>query len=600
MSRIGYDPARLATLRVRAIAAIESLRSVASDDPAAWDAVLAARVTREHLEQNWLPLIDRAIASEAMVTWRRATLDHAIDEPDDARALVVLLRLAGALGPTARLAFFTELGGDGTARLFIELGVNDFSGDVEANRMFARVARDELAAATRGAGLAPEFAADLVVGLVGAPLTIGRDPTAAFRFLLRDVDFGREFLVATAKAAVQHEIGSAGERSFDDPYWPSGTGSTLTDGMPADSDPIELLMEDLGNDAAAWRMLLAEPTVARYLFAERRFGPDGLARLAEGAELAAAGPDVGPDAPAALLHDAALVASALVNHLAARGDLLDAPPEVSVAVARTLGRHLFAVHKDVLNPQPLDQPATLRRGLDAFGPDFEVEVPVFDEDALAAVTDLAVDTDDGLATLRAALNDYEHDFAAAAAAATRGEVGDPSHFLEQAIGQLGRLEGNLLRHAGHLAEGKGRRRDEVVSRWIDGGLGTVSLGVGKLGIPVPGPLVRPDEVKERWATHEDAAEKRFSEYAEEWTERLRYVWFGELHAAGVIAPNLPAAVLTVDGRLRAWQELDGIERRIVEDLMAENSWRGSVDVDWFRLSDAVKSAQQDLYTDWSG
>jgi hypothetical protein len=206
-----------------------------------------------------------------------------------------------------------------------------------------------------------------------------------------------------------------------------------------------------------------------------------------------------------------------------------------------------------------------------------------------------------LATLRAALNEYEHGFAAAAAAAsTRADVADPGQFLEQAIGQLGHLEGYLLRHAGHLAEGKGRRRDEVVGRWIDGALGTVSLGVGKLGIPVPGPLVRPAHVKERWANHEAAVEERFTEYAVEWTENLRYLWFRELHAAGVIAPDLPAAVLTRDGRLRPWPELDGVERRIVQDLMEENTWGGQVDVDWLRLSDAVKSAQQDLYADGTG
>jgi hypothetical protein len=601
MSRIGYDRARLVTLRARAIAAIESLRAIASDDPAAWDAVLVARVTREHLEQTWLPLIDRIVGSDAMVTWRRPDLRSAITPSDDVRALVVLLRLAGVLGPAARRAFFTGLGGEGTARLFVELGVNDFAGDIEANRVLALVARDELALATEGSGLPAEFATDLVNGLAPSTPRIGRDPTATFRFLLGDVDYSRGFLVAVTKAAVQYEMASADERAFDDPYWPTGTGSTLTVGQLDDSDPVDLLMDRLDGDAVAWRTLLADRTVARYLFAERRFQAVGLTRLAEGAELAAAGPDVVPDAPAALLHDAAFVASAFVNHVAARGDLLDGSPEVSVATAHILGRHLFAVHKDVLNPLPLDHPATLRRGFDAFGPDFEVEVPAFDAEALAAATDLAVHTDEGLATLRAALNDYEHGFAGAAAAvSTRPEVADPGRFLEQAIGQLGRLEGYLLRRSGHLAEGEGRRRDEVISRWIDGALGTVSLGVGRLGIPVPGPLVRPAQVQQRWANHESAAEERFTEYADQWTENLRYLWFRELHAADVIAPDLPAAVLTDDGQLRPWQELDGVERRIVQDLMEENTWRGPVDVDWLRLSDAVKSAQQDLYSDWAG
>jgi hypothetical protein len=601
VSRVGYDPARLAALRARAIAAIGSLRTVVSDDPAAWDAVLTARMTRDHLEQTWLPLIDRIAGSDAMVTWRRADLRGALGSLEAVRALMVLLTVASALGPAARQAFFADLGGAGTARLFVALGMNDLGGAVDANRAFALVARDELARASHGPGLPAEFADDLVAGLAGDRPALGRDPTAAFRFLLTDVDYGGNFLVAMARAALRHEIAGAGERAYDDPYWRSGTGSTLADGIGDEADPVELLMRDLDTDAAAWRTLLAEPTIARYLFAERRFGAEGLARLAEGAALAAAGPDVGPDAPAALLHDAALVASAFLNLVAIRGDLRDAPPQVSVAVARTLGRHLFAVHKDVLNPQPLEQPATLRRSLDAFGPDLDVEVPLFDEDALATVTDLAVETDEGLATLRAALNDYEHGFtAAAAAASTRPEVPDTGRFLEQAVGQLALLEGYLLQHAGHLAESEGRRRDEAVGRWIDGALGTLSLGVGKLGIPVPGPLIRPAEVKQRWAAHESAVEDRFTEYADEWTENLRYLWFRELHAAGVIAPDLPDAVLTPDGQLRPWQELDDIERRIVGDLMEENTWRGAVDVDWLRLSDAVTSAQQDLYADWDG
>ncbi len=287
MSGIGYDPARLATLRARAIAAIESLRAVASDDPAAWDAVLAARATREHLEHAWLPLIDRIIGSDAMVTWRRADLHGAIAPSDDVRALVVLLRLAGVLGPAARRAFFTELGGADTARLFVELGINDFAGDVESNRVLAVVARDELALATHGAGLPAEFAADLVNGLASWTPRIGRDPTATFRFLLGDADYSRGFLVATTKAALQREMANAGVRAFDDPYWPTGTGSTLTVGQRDDADPIDLLMDQLDGDAVAWRTLLARADprplpVRRAAVPSRRARPAGRRRRAGG------------------------------------------------------------------------------------------------------------------------------------------------------------------------------------------------------------------------------------------------------------------------------------------------------------------------------
>ena len=85
--------------------------------------MLAARVAREHLEETWLPLIDRIIASEAMVTWPRADLRGASGalrpagtamgeklaelardlivgrDAADVVALTIMLRLAGAMGP---------------------------------------------------------------------------------------------------------------------------------------------------------------------------------------------------------------------------------------------------------------------------------------------------------------------------------------------------------------------------------------------------------------------------------------------------------------------------------------------------------------------
>jgi hypothetical protein len=394
-------------------------------------------------------------------------------------------------------------------------------------------------------------------------------------------------------------MGAAEVRALDEPYWPSAMFVTSL-AIDADTvtDPTGVLVERLGEDAAAWRALLTDPAIAGYLLAERRFDGDGFARLAAGAELAAAGPDVTADAPAGLLRDAAFVASAFVNHVGSRPDVMAAPSPVSRSAATILGRHLLAVHHDVLKPLPQDEPRTMPRRLDAFGPDAVVEVPLFDEDALAAVTDLAVATEDGLATMRASLNRYEQTFTTAAAeASTRVVHQDPDDFLTQAIGQLGQLEAYLLQHAGHLAEGESRRRDEAVARWVDGVFSTVGFGARKLEVPFPLPGVDPAEVKRRWATNEAATERRFDDHAREWTEQLRYRWFGELHAAGVIAPDLPPDVLTANGRLRPWPELDSVQRRLVRDRMEENAWDGPVDIDWRRLSDAVKLAQQELYVD---
>ena len=72
----GYDPHRLRELSHRTIDAIEGLRSIRSDDPAAAEALRAIRLTRRNLEDLWMPAILQIIRSDAMVSWTEARLDH--------------------------------------------------------------------------------------------------------------------------------------------------------------------------------------------------------------------------------------------------------------------------------------------------------------------------------------------------------------------------------------------------------------------------------------------------------------------------------------------------------------------------------------------
>ena len=69
---IGYDPVRILQLRSRVVAAIEALRAVASTDEAAADATASARGVRANLEGPCLALLDRIIASDALLTWLSA------------------------------------------------------------------------------------------------------------------------------------------------------------------------------------------------------------------------------------------------------------------------------------------------------------------------------------------------------------------------------------------------------------------------------------------------------------------------------------------------------------------------------------------------
>jgi len=71
----GYDPDLVRALSHRTSDAIEALRAIHSDDPAAADALRTIRLTRHNLEDLWMPALRRIVDSDAMVSWTDSRLD---------------------------------------------------------------------------------------------------------------------------------------------------------------------------------------------------------------------------------------------------------------------------------------------------------------------------------------------------------------------------------------------------------------------------------------------------------------------------------------------------------------------------------------------
>ncbi len=71
----GYDIERVRALAHRTAEAIDHLRSIRSDDPAAAEAMRTLRLARRNLEDLWMPTLRQIQRSEAMLTWRCSGLD---------------------------------------------------------------------------------------------------------------------------------------------------------------------------------------------------------------------------------------------------------------------------------------------------------------------------------------------------------------------------------------------------------------------------------------------------------------------------------------------------------------------------------------------
>ena len=221
-----YDPQRVRELSHRTIDAIEGLRSIHSDDPAAAEALRTIRLTRRNLEDLWMPAIVEIIRSDAMVSWTDAQLDHPVGwwtsgRPLSATPVPALLRTPDACQWTA-LSTLTDDDLIGYVTWADRLPPDALDLDVLARELALRVAGDS--------GFA-----DRLIALASTTPLVGH--------LTARADFPAIFLADVVTAMM----------------WPHGPQSTVDlDGYAAS---LSTAMSRLLDEPAACLDLLLDPAV---------------------------------------------------------------------------------------------------------------------------------------------------------------------------------------------------------------------------------------------------------------------------------------------------------------------------------------------------
>ena len=242
-----YDPRRVRSLAHRTAEAIDRLREIRSDDPAAADAIRTVRLAQRNLEDLWMPTLRQIGRSEAMVSWARSGLASLGIRQAERRSTAAAVwtplstltsdELVDHLEWLDRRAI-PDRSDDGWQRWFLDRYGADL--DVLAMELAARSARD------------PAFAVRLAV--------VGPD-CALLGHLTRRAPFPTPVLSAIARSMM----------------WPHGPAASADlDGF---ASSLSSVLASLVDDPAACLDLLMDPAVVFGLASWERLDADVVTRF---------------------------------------------------------------------------------------------------------------------------------------------------------------------------------------------------------------------------------------------------------------------------------------------------------------------------------
>ena len=496
-------------------------------------------------------------------------------DPDDLKTLNEILGNR-ATDVQVMSAMYTDLEPRGTAQALAMLEANVHAFNDTAGVDLAKTLRTGLATATKDPYFdSANFGKDLTRYLV-APLldddeqqwaeehVPGMNGASLLAFMMRDVDYGPDFLKSAADEMAYFE------KQSDKGYmpasvWYSHNGySAFNEGEGMDyADPMAEMMRAMSRQPQVGYDFIREPGNADYFFDKRDWSNDGYDGISALADRVSTDPTIYAAHP----HEAAMIASQFVDWTAnSPGFNADDAKAASDSVAHLLRSYMPSVGAAMDGGGEDGDPDILAAGkkLPGFG---ELEnMPRFYRRDLAAMTGVAMSTEGGMTDLAGGMSDFRqtqiNDLAQTLAQDPDNE--DARTSLLGVMTDDAELRGFTTKIAGQTAIDDAHSTDQQRQFW------TNLLAEGAKEIPIKPPIVGTivehgidlgtDAVNNAWANTADGVKDEWEVNATNGVGQMNYEAYASLVHAGVVPISDVPAPFKDHGEIKGWNDIPTDDR----------------------------------------
>ena len=317
-------------------------------------------------------------------------------------------------------SMYQELEPQGTVRAMSMLEQNlRFSGDQDQNALdLAETLREGLATASHDPYFPSDFGKELTRWMVAPLLSQDEQEWAGehgiefgagasmLAFMMRDVDYGPEFLKSAADELAYFEKQSAEGGYQTASEWYYRTGFSPLDGdqeLGNNVDPMAEMMRAMSRQPEVGYDFIREEGNADYFFDKRDWSLDGYDGISALADRVSTDPDIYRAHP----EEAATIASQFVDWTADSPgfNAEDAKP-ASDSVSHLLSSYMPSMAAALDGGGEDNDPRTLPANLDLPGYGQLDHMPEFFRPDLVSMTGVAMSTEDGMAELAGGVADY--------------------------------------------------------------------------------------------------------------------------------------------------------------------------------------------------
>ena len=393
----------------------------------------------------------------------------------------------------------------------------------------------------------------------------GMNGASLLAFMMRDVDYGPDFLKGAADELATFEKNMQDGDFGPATYWYAHNGySAFNEGKGMDyADPMAEMMRAMSRQPEVGYEFIREPGNADYFFDKRDWSNDGYDGISALADRVSTDPGIYRDHP----FEAAQIASQFVDWTAnSPGFNADDAKAASDSVAHLLRSYMPSVAAAMDGGGGDGDPGILKAGLNLPGFGDLENMPKFYRGDLAAMTGVAMSTEHGMVDMAGGVSDYRQTQVNALAQqlAEHPNDGGLRSSLQAVMMDDSELRAFTTKIAGDTRISDAHETDQQRQFW------TNLLAEGAKEIPIKPPVVGTivehgidlgtDAVNNAWANTASGVKDEWETNATNGIGQMNFEAYHSLVEAGVIPMDKVPAGFKDHGQLLGWNDIAPADR----------------------------------------